>query len=178
MTKKESELKKIIKDADQAIATAETAKAKRREAQEELRKHQQKAHLDRLYDIGRIAYETGADRLDDMVLAGIFARAIEVINSDQSANKKLREKGTSAIELFREAVDLEVLIHDRPNRSISSILREAGLKKEADVTRDGQRWTRYVGQAAKAYLERRLEGTGVMIKVITSCPQDFISPKT
>lgn len=168
MTQKQLELEKIIADADKAIATAETAKAKRKEAQEALRKHRQRAHLDRLYDIGRIAYETGADRLDDMVLAGVFARAIEIINNDQAAKKKLHDKGTSAIESFREAVDLEVLIQDRPNRSISSILREAGLKKEADITRDGQRWTRYLGQAAKAYLERRLEGTGIIIKVISS----------
>ena len=153
MTKKQTELKQIIADADKAIATAEAAKLKRKEAQDELRKHQQKAHLDRLYAIGRIAYETGADRLDDMVLAGIFTRAIEVINGDLKSIEKLHAKGTEAINAFREPVQLEVLIADRPSRSTSAILREAGLKKGAAVTRDEQRWTRYSGKAAAAYAQ-------------------------
>lgn len=168
MTKKQSDLERIIKEADLAIAAAEAAKVKRREAQDELRKHQQKAHLDRLYAIGRIAYESGADRLDDIVLAGIFVRAVKIIEGDHAVIEKYRSIGSKAIEAFQKDVRLEVLIPDRPSRSTSAILREAGLKKGTDVTRDEQRWTRYSGEASAAYLERRLANTGAVIKVLTS----------
>jgi len=168
MTKKQSELEKAIKEADQAIKAAEAAKAKRRQAEKELRAYQQKTHLDRLYNIGRIAYETGAHQFDDMVLAGIFARAIELIDNDHKAIEKLRSIGTNAIDAVRKTVPLEVLLPDRPNRSTSAILREAGMKKGTDVILDGERWTRYSGEAAKAYLDRRLENTRAVIKVTTS----------
>ena len=168
MQKSQKELEKIIVDADQLIATAEEARAKKRDAEQELKKHNQRAHLDRLYGIGRVVYEIGLDSLEDTVIAGILLRGAEAMQEDQSRTTAFQKNGKAALAKAREPVPLEVLIPDRPDRSISAILREAGLKKADDVSRDSKRWTRYQGNAIKSYLERRLAGTDIIIQVVTS----------
>ncbi|MEG3619840.1 hypothetical protein V5T82_15345 [Magnetovibrio sp. PR-2] len=168
MGKSQNELEKIIAEADKAIASAEEARGKKRDAEQELKKHHQRTHLDRLYGIGRVVYEIGLDSLEDTVIAGILLRGAETMQKDQSRTAAFQRNGESALAKARKPVPLEVLIPDRPGRSISAILREAGLKKSKDITRDGKRWTRYQGNAIKTYLERRLTGTDIIIQVVTS----------
>lgn len=150
------------------IRAAEAAKVKRKEAEDELRKHQQKEHLERLYDIGRIVYEIGMNRLDDHLIAGILTRGGEAIKEDERRADNFRAKGKSALKIARTQINIEVLLPNRPSHSIAGILREAGLRKDTKFTPFDRYVSRYSGKAKKDYLQRRLEGTGAVIKAMLS----------
>lgn len=165
MNPDEAKLQKTIRDAEKAITAGKNARQQKRKAQLELDKLSQKLHLDRLYNIGRLAYDMGAHEYDDALLAGAFLR---VSDFDEETKKRLREIGKEALNASRRKRELEVLFPERPDRSQAAILREAGLKKNDDVVRDGKSWSLYRGNASKPYLERRLKNTGMIINIVTS----------
>lgn len=169
MAKTKTDLQKVIDEADKLIASAETAKTKRQDALKELRAQQQKEHLSRLYDIGRVVFELGLSHLDDALIAGILLRGRETIAEEETREPQLRAKGKKALSAVRNKVDLEVLIMDRPNRSTAAILRQAGLTRGESINRGGKRWTQYVGKASRAYLQSRLQDDAkITINLMTS----------
>ena len=168
MKNKKSELEKIIEDAEKTIKSMEDAKARKRAAQAELHKLRQESHRERLYDIGATVYRIGLDYIENDLIAGFLLRGMEAINKTPNAKSEFQAKGKAALTAANAHIQLEVLIPDRPNRSISGILREAGLRKDKEITRDNKRWSMYSGKASRVYIERRLEGTGAIIKPMTS----------
>lgn len=164
MNNKQTEFEKIIAEADKAIAAAEAAKAKKRDAENKLRKQEQKSHQKRIEAIGRSVYAVGLDHLEGELIVGILIRGMEAIEKDDAVATQLRTKGKSALSAAYAAAPLQVLLPDRPNRSISAILREAGLRKDTAFKPEGEHECRYIGKANKGYLERRLTGTGAVIQ--------------
>ncbi|MEG3619490.1 hypothetical protein V5T82_13565 [Magnetovibrio sp. PR-2] len=169
MRKEQAKIEKAIEEAEKAINAGKVAEQQKRKAQRELSELKSKDHLDRLYNIGRIAFDIGVHKYDDALLAGVFVRAAEL---DIEGHERLREKGLEALTSSQLRHDIELFLPGRADRSQAAILREAGLKKDRQTRKDGKTFTVYKGNASKKYLEKRLNDPHIVINIVTPVHRD------